>query len=186
MNGGSDCTRCGIIRPMTLRDAFLEEFDLETPLTRRCLERVPEGKGDWKPHDRSMTLGWLSTFLAISPSWGIFVLDRDVFDPSTAGGPGRQEAKSNAELLSWADRWYGDLRKALAATNDDHLLKPWTLRMGGQVIFTKPRWLALREYIFNHIVHHRAQLGVYLRLNGISVPAIYNDSADEKGGVFRE
>jgi uncharacterized damage-inducible protein DinB len=171
---------------MTLREALLQEFDLEQPLTRRCLERVPEGKNEWKPHDKSMTLGWLSTFLAISPSWGVVVIEKDEFDPRQGGTPGRQEAQSNKQLLSLFDEHYGACRKALAGTSDAHLEKPWTLRPGGQVLFTQPRWLVLREYIFNHIVHHRAQLGVYLRLNGIAVPAIYNDSADEQGGVFRE
>ena len=155
------------------------------PFTRRCLERVPEGKNGWKPHEKSMTLGWLSTFLAISPSWGVFVLDRDEFDPATAGGPSRQEAQSNSQLLSLFDQHYGACRDKLAAATEAHLEMPWTLKPGGHVLFTQPRWLVLREYIFNHIVHHRAQLGVYLRLNGIAVPAIYNDSADEKGGVFR-
>jgi uncharacterized damage-inducible protein DinB len=170
---------------MNVRDMLLEEFDLERPFTRRCLERVPEGKGSWKPHERSMTLGWLSTFLAVSPSWGVFVIDRDVLDPATAGGPGRKEAQSNAELLSWCDEWHDACRAALASATEDHLQRPWSLRLGDQVLFTRPRWLVLREYIFNHIVHHRAQLGIYLRMNDIALPAIYNDSADEQGGMFR-
>jgi uncharacterized damage-inducible protein DinB len=170
---------------MTLREALLEEFDLERPFTRRCLERVPEGKNHWKPHEKSMTLGWVATFLAICPSWGVFTLERDEFDPATGGGPARQEAQSSKQLLALFDQHYGACRDALARSSDAHLQQPWTLKPGGQVLFTKPRWLVLREYIFNHIVHHRAQLGVYLRLNAIAVPAIYNDSADEKGGVFR-
>jgi hypothetical protein len=170
---------------VTLRDALLQEFDLERPLTRLSLERVPEGRNDWRPHEKSMTLGWLATFLAISPSWGVFVLERDAFDPATGGGPRRMEAQTNAELLALFDKYHGALRESLAKSSDEHLLQPWTLGMGGQTLFTQPRWLVLREYIFNHLVHHRAQLGVYLRLNGIAVPAIYNDSADEKGGVFR-
>lgn len=170
---------------MTMRDALLQEFDLERPMTRRCLERVPEDRNDWKPHEKSMTLGWLSTFLAISPSWGVAVIEKEVFDPSTGGGPRPTIAASNAQLLTLFDEHYQKCRDAIATSSDDHLQQPWTLNMKGGTLFSQPRWLVLREYIFNHIVHHRAQLGVYLRMNDISVPAIYNDSADEQGGVFR-
>ena len=95
-------------------------------------------------------------------------------------------ATSTRELLELFDKSTADARKAIAGASDEHLMKPWTLAMGGKEMFTQPRWLALRTYVLNHNIHHRAQLGVYLRLNGISVPAIYNDSADEKGGMFRD
>ena len=170
---------------MNMRDALLQEFDLERPLTRRCLERVPEGKNDWQPHEKSMTLGWLSTFLAISPSWGVAVMEHDVFDPSAQAGPPPKIAETNDQLLRLFDDHYAKCRDAIAKASEEHLLTPWTLNMKGGALFTQPRWLVLREYIFNHIVHHRAQLGIYLRMNDISVPAIYNDSADEQGGVFR-
>jgi DinB family len=171
---------------MSIRDALLREFDLELPYTRRSLERVPLEKGDWKPHEKSMTLGWLATFLAICPSWGVMTISKDEFDPQTASGGQRPEiAKTTEALLSLFDKNYGAFREALADADDRHLEQPFTLKAGGKVWFTQPRWLVLREYILNHIVHHRAQLGVFLRLNGIAVPAIYNDSADEQGGVFR-
>ena len=171
---------------MTIRDALLQEFDLELPYTRRTLERVPMDKLEWKPHEKSMTLGWLATFLALAPSWGVATIDKNEFDPRAAsGGQAPKVATSTDALLALFDQNYGKFRTTLAATDDAHLQKDWTLRSGGDVWFTRPRWLVLREYIVNHIVHHRAQLGVYLRLQGIPVPAIYNDSADEKGGVFR-
>ncbi len=173
---------------MTLRDALLQELDLETPYTRRTLERVPIDKAAWKPHDKSITLGWLATFIASCPSWGVKMLEVSEFDPFAAGsGGGRPPMPKNTEeLLALFDLQHGALRGAIAATNDQVLAGEFTLKPGGTVWFTQPRWIALREYILNHIVHHRAQLGVYLRLLGIAVPAIYNDSADEKGGVFRE
>ena len=173
---------------MQLRDAFVQEFDVENRYTRKTLERVPLEKGEWKPHDKSMTLGWLATFIALSPSWVRPIMDLDRFDPS---GPDRPKgevkiATSTRELLDLFDKNTADARKAIESASEEHLMKPWTLAMGGKEMFTQPRWLALRTYILNHNVHHRAQLGVYLRLNGVSVPAIYNDSADEKGGMFRD
>lgn len=172
---------------MTLRDALVGEFDLELPYTRRSLERVPIDKFDWKPHDKSMTLGWLATFLALVPTWGVMAIEKDEFDPTASSGGKRPELPTSIEqLLGLFDQNYSAFRKALAGTNDAHLETKWTLKSRGEVWFTQPRWLVLREFILNHIVHHRAQLGVYLRLHGIAVPAIYNDSADEKGGVFRD
>jgi hypothetical protein len=171
---------------MTIRDALVQEFDLELPFTRRCLERVPIDKFEWKPHEKSMTLGWLSTFLALVPTWGVMTIEMDEFDPVAASGGQRPGLPTSIDqLLGLFDQNYGRFRAALAGTTDAHLLTNWTLKSRGDVWFTQARWLVLREYILNHIVHHRAQLGVYLRLQGIAVPAIYNDSADEKGGVFR-
>jgi uncharacterized damage-inducible protein DinB len=172
---------------MTQRDALIKEFDLELPYTRRTLERVPIDKFAWKPHEKSMTLGWLATFLALAPTWGVMTLEKDVFDPAAAYDGKRPELPTSIEqLLALCDQNFAALRGALAGTTDQHLEGTWTLRVGGETWFTQPRWLVLRTYILNHIIHHRAQLGVYLRLQDIAVPAIYNDSADEKGGMFRE
>jgi uncharacterized damage-inducible protein DinB len=172
---------------VTLKDALLKEFDLELPYTRRSLERVPLDKFDWKPHEKSMTLGWLATFLALVPTWGNMVIEREDFDIKAASAGRRPEMpKTRDELLAMFDQNYGRFRDALAGTSDAGLQINWTIRNGDELWFTQPRWLALREYILNHIVHHRAQLGIYLRMHSIPVPAIYNDSADEKGGVFRD
>jgi uncharacterized damage-inducible protein DinB len=113
-------------------------------------------------------------------------IEMDEFDPTAAsGGPLPGLPTSIDQLLGLFDQNSGKFRTALAGTTDAHLLTTWTLKSRGDVWFTQARWLVLREYILNHIVHHRAQLSVYLRLQGIAVPAIYNDSADEKGGVFQ-
>lgn len=172
---------------MTLCESLIEELDLEARFTRLTLERVPMDKRSWKPHDKSMTLGWLSTFLCLMWSWGVITIEQEVFDPSARPNSGQRpsEAATTEELLKLFDQNVAAFRAALTATNDSHLMAPWKLLMGGKVLFEQPRWLVLRTYILNHAIHHRAQLGVYLRLNGIAVPAIYNDSADEKGGMFQ-
>jgi hypothetical protein len=175
---------------MTLRDALLTELDLEAPFIRRTLERVPLDKRSWKPHVKSMTMGWLATFLAVMWSWGVITIEQESFDPAARAGDGPKpqrpsEPETTEALLQLFDQNVAAFRAALAGTNDQRLQGTWTLMTGGKPFFTQPRWLVLRTYILNHAVHHRAQMGVYLRLNGIDVPAIYNDSADEKGGMFR-
>jgi uncharacterized damage-inducible protein DinB len=173
---------------MRLSDLLVQEFDVENRYTRKTLERVPLEKGAWKPHDKSMTLGWLATFLALAPGWVKPLIELDRFDPSGPDKPSGdvKVATTTHELLELFDRTTAEARKAIAGASDEHLMEPWTLAMGGKEMFTQPRWLALRTYLLNHNVHHRAQLGVYLRLSGVAVPAIYNDSADEKGGMFRD
>ena len=166
---------------MTLRDALLKEFDLELPFTRRSLERVPVEQFGWKPHEKSTTLGRLATFLAMVPSWGKIVIEQPGLDGARPELPA-----SSQELLAMFDENCGKLRAALARVSNYHLETPWTLKFKGKIFFTQPRWIALRTFILNHITHHRAQLGVYLRLLGIPVPAIYNASADEQGGMFRD
>jgi uncharacterized damage-inducible protein DinB len=169
---------------MTLRDHLLTEFDLEAASTRKALERVPMDKAEWKPHDRSMTLGWLATFLARLWSWGNFIIERSEFAPG--GGPRPQIPATNQELLALFDSMTSAFRQALATMSDEALHENWTLRMADRKPVTRPRWLWLQIFILNHAVHHRGQLTVYLRLNGIPVPAIYNDSADEQGGIFAD
>ncbi len=168
---------------MTLRDALLKQFDVESPFTRRTLERVPLDKSAWKPHEKSMTLGWLATFLAVMWSWGNHVLEEEVFD-ATAASSKPDLPKTSADLVAMYDQSTAAFRTSLAKVDDTRLAGSWTLRMNGKTLFTQSRWLVLQTFIFNHAVHHRAQLGVYLRLNGIAVPAIYNSSADEQGGMF--
>ena len=172
---------------MKTRDALIAELDLESPFTRRTLERVPLEKRAWKPHDRSMPLGDLATFLCVMWSWGVVVVDQDSFDPSTRPQAGkRPEVPTTTEaLLSLYDHNVAAFRSALERTTDSHLMLRWRLLAKGEEFFHQPRWIVLRTFILNHAVHHRAQLGVYLRLNGVAIPAIYNDSADEQGGLFR-
>jgi uncharacterized damage-inducible protein DinB len=171
---------------MTLRDALLTQFDLEAAETRRTLERVPMNKPDWKPHERSMTLGWLATFLAVMWSWGNSILEKDEFEPDLTSGGKPELPKTTEQLLGMFDKITGAFRASLAATDDAALTKSWTLKLNDKPPLTQPKWLMIQAFILNHAVHHRGQLTVYLRLNGVPVPAIYNDSADEKGGIFRD
>ena len=170
---------------MTLRDALVREFDLEMPYVRRHLERVPDGKPDWKPAEKSMTLGWLSTFLAILPSWSVDILTTDSFDiHPTTPTPRPPMPSDTAGRLALFDENVAKGRAALLAMDDAKLESTWSLKAAGKALWTQPRWLVLKTFFLNHAVSHRAQLGVYLRLLGIAVPAVYNDSADEKGGMF--
>jgi uncharacterized damage-inducible protein DinB len=169
----------------TLKEALLREYDLEMEYVRRHLERVPEGKGDWKPAEKSMQLGWLSGFLAILPSWATSILENEFYDvnpPTPTQTPSLP--KNNGELLALFDKNVAEGRAALAKFDDATLEKPWSLKAAGKTLWSQPRWLVLKTFFLNHCVHHRAQLGVYLRLLGIPVPAVYNDSADDKGGMF--
>jgi uncharacterized damage-inducible protein DinB len=168
---------------MTTREMLLEELDLEMEYTRKTLERVPENQMEWKPDEKSMTLGVLSGFMAIMPTWGQDAITQEGFDAGAMEGL-PPLPKTRSELLATFDRNASDLRKALSGLRDADLDKTWTLRAGQQVFFTQPRWLVYRTYFLNHLVHHRGQLTVYLRLLGVPVPAIYNDSADERGGMF--
>jgi uncharacterized damage-inducible protein DinB len=171
---------------MPLRDLLLQEFELEAAFTRTHLERVPMNTLGFKPHSKSMTLGELSTFLAVIPTWGIFALTTDSMDVAPGGEPLPQQevVRSHQELLDMFDRNALGLRASLGKASDPHLQKPWSLVASGNAIFTQPRYLVFRTLCLNHMVHHRAQLGVYFRLLGVRVPAVYNDSADEKGGMF--
>ena len=171
---------------MTLSESLTAELDLEALFTRRHLERVPIDRLDYKPHKSSMTLGWLATFLAIIPTWGGLTLTRDSFDvaPVGAAPPKHTVAESRDQLLNLFDTNSANVRAALVGASDGHLHRPWSLLAGGKTIFTQPRFLVFETYFVNHMVHHRAQLGVYLRLNDVDVPAVYNGSADEQGGMF--
>jgi len=160
-----------------LNQAILPEFDHEMANTRKSLERVPENKLNFKPHAKSMSLGALATHLATINHWTEAIMGTDSFDVSTA--PPTPELKSRAELLAAFDKNTATARNAIAGATDAQLTKPWSLLSKGQTIFTLPRIAVLRSFILNHTIHHRAQLGVYLRLNDIPVPSIYGPSADE-------
>ena len=162
---------------MPLNQAMLPEFDHEMANTRKSLERVPDGKSDWKPHAKSMTMGGLATHLATICHWAEAIVGQDSFDVSKA--PPQPPLKSKAELLAAFDKSVATARKAIQDASDDQLMKPWSLVADGKPIFTMPKVGVLRAFIMSHIIHHRAQLGVYLRLNDVSVPSIYGPSADE-------
>lgn len=160
-----------------ISQALLPEFDQEMANTRKSLERVPEDKLSFKPHPKSMALGGLATHLATINHWAEAIFGLDSFDVSTA--PPMPELKSRAEVLAAFDKNTAMARKAIADSTDGHFMKPWTLKAGNNAIFTLPRVAVVRSFLLNHNIHHRAQLGVYLRLNDIPVPSIYGPSADE-------
>jgi uncharacterized damage-inducible protein DinB len=160
-----------------ISQSLLPEFDNEMANTRKSLERVPEDKFSFKPHAKSMALGALATHLSTINHWAEAIVGQDVFDVSTAPRP--VEAKTRAEVLSNFDQNLAMARKAIASCTDAQMVKPWTLKAGDHTVLTLPRVAVLRSFIMNHTIHHRAQLGVYLRLNDVAVPSIYGPSADE-------
>lgn len=166
---------------MRLSETLLPEFDHEMANTRKTLERVPDDKFGWKPHEKSWAMGGLATHVANLPSWVVMAINQDALDIAPPGQePYReQEAKSRAELLSKFDANVTAARAALTQVSDEHLLKNWSLLKGGETLMTMPRLTVVRTWVMNHSIHHRAQLGVYLRLNDIPLPAIYGPSADE-------
>ncbi len=166
---------------MSWNEALLPEFDQEMSNTRRSLERVPDDKLAWKPHEKSMAMGRLAVHLALLPSWAVMTIERDSLDIQPPGAPPYQmpTANSRKEILAMFDKSVSDARAAIAKASDAHMAKPWTLLHSGKTIFTMPRLAVLRATVMNHLIHHRAQLGVYLRLNNIPVPSIYGPSADE-------
>jgi len=151
----------------------------ELATTRRVLERLPEEHMSWKPHEKSMTLGGLATHLINLMNWQIAILQQREFDLSTV--PLRREPlEKRADVLEEFDANVGKFEKLLAECDEKTLGEEWTLRHGDHVILCQPRALALRSFGLSHMVHHRAQLGVYLRLLDIPVPGMYGPSADEQ------
>ena len=165
---------------MTINEALVAEFDQETINTRKTLERVPD-KPDFVPHAKSMPLGKLAPHVAQLPDFGLIVLTTPQLDFSTSSLRPLPFA-SAAELVRAFDEGAAKVRQALANTPDDAWQANWKLLFQGKSFFDGSRFLAYRQMFLNHLVHHRAQLGVYLRLNGVAVPAIYGPSADEPQG----
>jgi len=166
---------------MGISESLLPEFDQAMANTRKTLERVPHEKFDWKPHEKSTAMGGLATHLSNLPTWAVYAIDQDSLDLAPGGKPlpPAELAKSEAELLAIFDANSAKARAAIAGASDEALFKPWTLMSNGNEILTFPKISVLRSFVMNHIIHHRAQLGVYLRLNDIPVPPIYGPSADE-------
>lgn len=148
--------------------------------TRRYLERVPDGQFSWKPHAKSRAMGSLAHHLAAIPTYMGRTLETDSLDLGQPRPPAPESANQK-ELLETFDRNVVTARAKLAAAKDDVLMKPWTLTVGPKTVFTLPKVAVLRSMVFSHIIHHRGQLGVYLRLKDVPLPAIYGPSADESG-----
>ncbi|MGI8783534.1 MAG: DinB family protein [Acidobacteriota bacterium] len=168
---------------MAISSALLPEFDHEMANTRKSLERIPEDKFAWKPHEKSMTLGRLAQHLTEIPSWAVNSIKQDSLDIAPPGAPPYKPPTLNSrkEVLEVFDKSVAEARAAIASASDERFMTSWTLLMGGKTILTLPKVAVVRSFVMNHAIHHRAQLGVYLRLNDIPVPAIYGPSADEQG-----
>jgi uncharacterized damage-inducible protein DinB len=161
--------------------ALLPEFDHEMATTRKTLERVPEDKFDWAPHQKSMKLGQLASHLAEMPSWAVAGLKQDSLDLAPVGGPAFEQflAASRAQVLERFDQTVAAALAAITEAGDQEYMKPWSLLRSGQTLMTMPKIAVVRSFVMNHIIHHRGQLSVYLRLNNVPVPSIYGPSADE-------
>jgi len=169
---------------MALNELLLPELDMELANTRKVLERLPVDKLDWRPHEKSGSLVWLAKHLANLPGWGTLTLVRDSYDmapdakiPDDFPGDSVREA-----ILAVFDHKAAELRAALIGTSDEAFQHPWTFSVGGKPLFTQPRYAVLRGMFLNHLIHHRAQFCVYLRMNNVPLPAIYGPTADEQFG----
>jgi len=167
---------------MRISETFLPEVEQEMAQTRKTLARVPDDKFSYKPHEKSMTMGQLALHIAMMADWGGDTLKNDDFDVAPVGGPAYQmpTANTTAEVLALFDSAVAKFKQALAEADNDAMMKQWSLLQGGKPIFSMPRAAVIRGMILNHLVHHRGQLSVYLRLNDIPVPALYGPSADEQ------
>ena len=166
---------------MRLSETLLPEWDHEMANTRKTLERLPDDKLAWKPHKKSSAMGALATHLANLPTWAIHTMTKDSLDLAPVGeeAPRATLLNSREEILDTFDKNVASGREAIAAAGDEEFFKTWTLLHGGRQILAMPKMAVLRGFVMNHNIHHRAQMGVYLRLNDVAVPSIYGPSADE-------
>ena len=162
---------------MALSASLLPEFDYEMATARRVIERVPDDKFDYKPHDKSMTMGRLASHIAEMPNWATSSIAQDSLDLATGYQP--FTAGSSAELLAAFDKSVAGARAAIAGASDATFFSNWSLKNGDKTLMTMPKIAVVRTFVLNHVIHHRGQLSVYLRLNNLSVPSIYGPSADE-------
>ena len=166
---------------MSIAQSLLPEFDLEMEATRKVLERIPTDKLDWGPHEKSMTFRQLGTHVANLLSWTQITLQQSEFDVEPLGGEAwtPPAADSTAELLGMFDQNTASAREALAAAGDEVFMQSWTLKKAGESLFSAPKAGVLRRFVMNHLIHHRGQLTVYLRLIGVPVPQTFGPTADE-------
>jgi uncharacterized damage-inducible protein DinB len=168
---------------MPISDLLLPEYDSEIDITRRVLERVPDsdGAGEWKPHPRSFPMAHLAQLVAMLPGWVTMTLEKTELDIAPKDGPRTgYTIEKTPTLLALFEKNATEGRAALARAKDDAFQVPWTLKAGGNAVLTQPRYMILRQMVLNHLVHHRAQLGTYLRIHGEKVPSIYGPTADDK------
>jgi uncharacterized damage-inducible protein DinB len=163
---------------MTISEMLLPEFDQEMSSTRKMLECVPEDKFGWKPHEKSMSLGRLASHVAEMPGWASATINQDKLELTPGMKP--YQAETRSQLLSDFDKIVAAARASIAGASDEHLGKTWTFIYGGQTVFSQPRVGVLRGMVMSHMIHHRGQLSVYLRLNEVAIPGMYGPSADAK------
>ena len=164
---------------MSIAENLLPEFDQEMANTRKLLECIPEKiNACWKPHDKSMTLGRLAGHVAELPGWAMNTIRVDSLNFSM-GDFKPFVPQTRKEVLETFDKNVAEARQSLAGASDEHLHKIWSLQIDGKPVMSMPRSTVLRSVVMNHLIHHRAQLGVYLRLNNIAIPGMYGPSADE-------
>ena len=166
---------------MKLTELLLQDVERESARSARVLEQVPEGRHDWKPHERSMIFGYLAMMVATIPTWYTMIIEQDSLDLAPKDGSGWKPDPLNtsAEYLAAHEKAVAGARAALGRTTDEHLMTPWRLLVSEQTVWEGPRFEMLRDTIC-HLVHHRGQMTVYLRLMGATVPALYGPSADDK------
>jgi len=172
---------------MSYAETVLPEFDQEMANTRKVLERIPDDKFDWQPHPKSHTIGWNANHIADMPNWIVMVLNTPSLDIAPVAGDSRTSGDSHtsaspkpttrAEILDLFDRNVAAAQKAITEAKD--VESPWSLLQAGNPIFTMPRSAVIRSMVLNHLIHHRAHLIVYLRLNDVPVPGMYGPSGDE-------
>jgi uncharacterized damage-inducible protein DinB len=163
---------------MSFSKVLLPEFDQEMKNTRRILECVPDGKFDYQPHEKSMTLGRLATHVAEMAGWAKTTMETELLEMDAGFKP--HIATSRVELLQIFDKGVADSREKISAASDEDWKKIWTFKYAGQTYISEPRSAVMRGSVLNHMIHHRAQLGVYLRLNNVAFPGMYGPSADEQ------
>jgi uncharacterized damage-inducible protein DinB len=163
---------------MSFSQGLLPEFDEEMKNTRKILERVPDGKFDYQPHPKSMTLGRLATHVAELPGWGKTTLETEMLEMDSSYKP--HIATTTAELLAMFDKNVAEARARIAAATEQDWAKTWGFKYNGHLVMSMPRTAVMRSVVMNHLIHHRAQLGVFLRLNDVAIPGMYGPSGDEK------
>jgi uncharacterized damage-inducible protein DinB len=166
---------------MKIADLLLPEYDSEIVITRRVLERVPDERGEWRPHPKAFPMAHLAQLVAKLPEWVVMTMEQTELDIAPKDGPRTfYTIETTATLLAAFDRNAKAGRASLAKAKDEDFQVPWTLKAAGNAVLTQPRYMIVRQMVLNHLVHHRAQLGLYLRLTDQKVPSMYGPTADER------